>query len=206
MVENGTLIEKIEKHPRVWFAVSAVIALICLLSGLMGLLVKSDIDVKDIEKAPFYGHAEAEVTERDNDEDFEIRNSFCRFIPTGNEYFFRVCTKDGTWLFVRADKNADIEKRTVIGGRVRKFSGDEKKYLLDKYAIDTHNYIDMTWIRISLLQIASGLLMAFEILLGAAMIKDKISAESKMRNAAEIVFCALPFPFAAIWIYLLCHL
>jgi hypothetical protein len=64
----------------------------------------------------------------------------------------------------------------------------------------------MTWIRISLLQIASGLLMAFDILLGAAMIKDKISAESKMRNAAEIVFCALPFPFAAIWIYLLCHL
>ena len=46
--------------------------------------------------------------------DFEIRNSFCRFIPTGNEYFFRVCTKDGTWLFVRADKNADIEKKTVF--------------------------------------------------------------------------------------------
>ncbi|MBO4867466.1 MAG: hypothetical protein J5582_13055 [Ruminococcus sp.] len=206
MVENGTLIEKIEKHPRLWCAVAAVITLVCLLSGLMGLLVKSEVDVKDIEKAPFYGHVEFEITNRDTKEDFEIINSFCRYIPTGNDYFYSVCTKDGTWLFVRADKNAALDKKTVIDGRVRKFGGEEKKYLLDKFALDMDNYIDMTWLRISLLQIASGLLMAFEILLGAAMIKDKRSAESKMRKAAEIVFCALPFPFAAIWIYLLCHI
>ncbi|SFC11041.1 hypothetical protein [Ruminococcus albus] len=206
MVENGTLIEKIEKHPRLWCTAAAVITLVCLLSGLMGFLVKSEADINNIDKAPVYGHAGFEITDHDKEEDFEIINSFCRYIPTGSEYFYRVCTEDGTWLFVRADKDADFDKKTVIDGKVRKFSGEEKKYLLDKYALNMDNYIDMTWLRISLLQIASGLLMAFEILLGAAMIKDKISAESKMRKAAEIVFCALPFPFAAIWIYLLCHI
>ena len=206
MVENGTLIEKIEKHPRIWCTVAAIITLICIAGGVFLFAVRPCFKASKIEKAPYFGHVKCEITEHYADEDFEIRNSFCRYIPTGNDYFYRICTEDGAWIIVRGDKNEDLSVGKKIEGRVRKFNKEEMKYLADTYAQNDVCYVDLTWKRLAVWQIISGLLMALAIFLGASMIKDKISAESKMRNAAEIVFCALPFPFAAIWIYLLCHL
>lgn len=206
MVENGTLIEKIEKHPRIWCAVAAAITLICFAGGLFLLAVRPSVKAEDIEKAPYFGHVSGMISGHDENEDFEKRNSLCRFIPTGNDYFYRVCTEDDAWVFVRADKNEEFADGRKIEGRVRKFSDDEIKYLADTYAQHDICYVDMTWKRLAVLQIISGLIAAFEMFLGASIVKDKISAESKLRQGAEIVFCTLPFLFAVIMIYLLCHI
>ena len=106
MVENGTLIEKIEKHPRIWCTVAAIITLICIAGGVFLFAVRPSFKASDIEKAPYFGHVKGEITEHFADEDFEIRNSFCRYIPTGNDYFYRICCY--TKLF----------KRTVAGKRL----------------------------------------------------------------------------------------
>jgi hypothetical protein len=206
MVENGTLIEKIEKHPKIWGAAAAVIALICILSGVFVFLVRPCTDTEDINKAPYFGHAEGEVSSHDSTEDFEVKNSLCRYIPTGNEYFYRIFTDDGSWVYVRAGKDEKFEKGKNISGRVRKFSGDEMKHISDTYALEDERYIDMTWAGLGVLQIVSGLIVVMDIVLGALMIKDKIAADSRLRRVTEIVFCAMPFPIVVIWIYLMGHI
>ena len=127
MVENGTLIEKIEKHPRIWCTVAAIITLICIAGGVFLFAVRPSFKASKIEKAPYFGHVKCEITEHFADEDFEIRNSFCRYIPTGNDYFYRICTEDGAWIIVRGDKNEDLSVGKNIEGRVRKFNKEEIK-------------------------------------------------------------------------------
>lgn len=202
MVENGTLIEKIEKHPRIWLAAAALLAIMCILGGLSGIVIRPGVTVGDMENAPYFGHAEGEVSEHDSAEDIGIRNSFCRFIPTGSEYYYRVCTDDGAWIYVRAGKNDEFAGGRKIEGRVRKFSDDEREYLRDKFAHSDEYFLDMTWLRTDLLLIASGVLIVLDIVLAALMIKNKIAADNRFRTPTEIVLCAVPFVTAAIWIYL----
>ena len=203
MVEKQTLIEKIADHPVPWALAGLLVTLACIVSGVLGLVLRTPVSADSLEKAPHYGHVTMQVVGQDSSMYFELHNTFCRFLPTGREYFYRVTTKDGAGLFVRAGKNEIFAEGNDFDGRVAKFSSEEQKYLRDAFALETDCYIDLISDRLYLMRIAVGLIMLCDMVLAALMIKEKIPAGSRAYDAVNIIFCTLPVGAVVLGIHLM---
>ena len=206
MVERETLIDKISKHPKIWLLVALAAAMLLIVSGIIGLLPGDKVNAAETENAPVRSRAEGIAVEMDEGSYFEKRNTFCRYLPTGVEYFYFVYTDDGAGVFVRADKNfgKDLEKQgsLAIKGVTANFSDDEKEFVNDSLAIDESKFIDLIWQKLFLLRILAGALLAVTAVLGVLLVKQVVSAEKKLYGVLNLIFCTLPFVSAGLVIYL----
>ena len=206
MIENETLIEKISKHPRIWGFIVFAAAVCCIVLGTLGLMPIKKVSEENAS-AWTESFTKAEVSlVRCDEESFGIRNTFCRYIPTGVQYFYLAYTEDGQHIFVRADKDwadsfseSDVVK---IYGAANSFNKREKVYIEDAYALNADGYVDLMYVRLNVLLIAAGVILLAVIGLGALMIKEKIPPKSMGYKFANIVFCVLPVLAAALGIYL----
>ncbi|MBQ8966990.1 hypothetical protein [Ruminococcus sp.] len=205
MADNENIIDKIARHPRIWAAAALVVSLWCLISGALGLLVRNECSFEDMENAPAYSRVSGNITEVDEESSFEMRNTFCRFLPTGVEYFSIAHTKDGQLIFLRTDKNwyPDKDGKTKIKGAVKRFGKADKRDITNGLAIEVSVYADLIADRLYVLRIAGGLLIAGEVLLGAWLVKKRSGETVRGYKAATIVFCAIPFAAAALGLHLL---
>lgn len=207
MVEKETFIDKIAAHPRIWGIIALAAALCCILTGLLGLAPIKTISAEDTaSQTVSFAKAEGSLV-RCDEECFAIRNTFCRYLPTGVQYFYLAYTEDGQPVFVRAGKDwADSfegESSSVeVFGAVGSFNLREKAYIGDAYALEPEGFVDLIYVRLDLLLIAAGALLLAAFALGALMIKEKIPVQSKGYGFANIVFCTLPVAAAALGIHL----
>ena len=206
MVEKETLIDKIEKHPRIWLIAALLLSALLIVSGIVGLIPAGKADYFNDDAAAHGFRVKANVVGCDDSFSFEKRNTFCRYIPTGVEYFYYVYTEDGGAFFVRADsdfaKSCAEQGSVSVNGRITGFSKDEKKYVNEELALEGENFVDLVFKRIFVLRIAAGMLLLITAALGAALIKKLIPAEGTAYKTANLVFCAMPLFVAALVIYL----
>ncbi|EGC04239.1 hypothetical protein [Ruminococcus albus] len=202
-MENKTLTGKIALHPKLWAAAAALAAMACIVSGALGLVIRTEVVIKELADAPHYGHVSCQAVGRDKDADFELRNTFCRFIPTGKEYYCRVQTAEGVSVYLRTDKDFGEKLPVNAEGRAARFSKREQAQLRENLALDDVYFIDTISDRLYLLRILAGVLLLADVVLGALMIKDKISAESSIYKTANIVFCTLPVAALLLGIHLM---
>ena len=201
-MDNRSLIEKAAAHSRIWCAAAVLAALVCIVSGALGLLIRTEVPIGEIADAPHYGHVRFKADGRDEDADFELRNTFCRYIPTGKEYYYRVQTSDGGRIFVRAAKDFAEDMPEEIEGRAAAFGGHEKTQLREVLALNDEYFVDALADRLYGLRIAAGALLLAETALGALMIKKKIP-DGGAYKIANIVFSTLPIAVLALGIHLM---
>lgn len=206
MVEKETLIDKVSKHPKIWAVITLAAALSCIVLGALGLLPIKTVSAEDQPGARgSFVKAEGSVVRCDS-ESFEIRNTFCRYLPTGVQYIYLTYTEDDQPIFVRAPKDwADSfdENDTVnIYGAAMGFNESEKAFVGDSYAVDAVGFVDLIYVRLNVMLIIAGVLLLADAALGALMIKEKISPQSKGYGFANVIFCTLPVIFAALVIHI----
>lgn len=206
MAEKDTLIGKISAHPRIWGIAALTAAVCCIILGLLGLMPAKTISAEDIAHGhTAFAKAQGSLV-RYYGESFEIRNTFCRFLPTGVQYIYLAYTEEGEPIFLRAGRDwadsFDSGDTVEIYGAVRSFNAEERAYITDAFGEKAAGFADLIYVRLDLLLIAAGALLLAEAGLGALMIKKKIPSQGRGYKFANAVFCTLPAVIVGLGIHL----
>lgn len=207
MVEKETLIDKVSKHPRIWSAITVAVAFCCILLGTLWLLPSKTVTAEEITSSVgVFTKAEGSLV-RCDPSSFEIRNTFCRFFPTGVQYIYLAYTEEGQSVFVRATKDwadsfEEQDDAVKIYGGARAFNNSEKAYIEEEFALSAEGFVDLIYVRLSVMLIISGFLLLVDAGLAALMIKEKIPSQSKGYSLANFIFCTLPIAVIVLWIHL----
>ena len=201
MIENETLVDKISHHPRIWAAAGIIASLFFLVFGSLMLFAGEDVPAGDIDKAPYLAFSDITVDTRNDSEMFELKDTFCRYIPLGREYFYSVRTPEGEEIFIRAEK--DWEKQVIKGEKlhcqVRRFNKLEQQYIAEGLAYDVTVYADADYVRVDALVMLAGVMLLTSTALGAVLVKGKLHKGAY--KTVNLIFCALPIAAVIVSVY-----